>query len=132
MAREMHDTIGQSLASIKIELSLLKKKMTSPDGFDSSDARTRLDEIGTSLDETIASVKAISTELRPVFSISLGWRLQSSGNVKEFSRRLGIKCSYQIPKEELSLSTGASTALFRILQEALTNVVNTQKRIAFE
>jgi len=123
MAREMHDTIGQSLASIKIELSLLRKKMTSPDGFDSSDARIRLDEIGTSLDETIASVKAISTELRPGVLDKFGLAAAIEWQCEEFSRRLGIKCSYQIPKEELSLSTEASTALFRILQEALTNVV---------
>jgi len=123
MAREMHDTIGQALAGIKIELSLLRKKMTSPDGVDSDDVRTRLDEIGTSLDETIVSVKAISTELRPGVLDKFGLAAAIEWQCEEFSRRLGTKCSYQIPKEELSLSTEASTALFRILQEALTNVV---------
>jgi PAS domain S-box-containing protein len=123
VAREIHDTIGQSLASIKIELSLLRKRITSSDSFDSDEANKRLDEIGTSLDDTIASVKAIATELRPGVLDKFGLAAAIEWQCEEFSRRLGIKCGCNIPHEELSLSTEASTALFRILQEALINVV---------
>ena len=122
VAREIHDTIGQSLTSAKIELSLLKKKMTGSEEFDSNDGRKRLDEIGTTLDETLNSVKAIATELRPGVLDKFGLAAAIEWQCEEFSRRMDIKCSYDVPKEELVLNTEVSTALFRILQEALTNV----------
>jgi PAS domain S-box-containing protein len=122
LAREIHDTIGQSLTSTKIELALLKKRLTAPEGFDLNDASNRLDEIGTSLEETLNCVKAISTELRPGVLDKFGLAAAIEWQCEEFSRRMDIKCSCDVPQEELVLSTEVSTALFRILQEALTNV----------
>ena len=121
VARDIHDSLGQSLASIKIELSLLKKRINTSD-FDSTEVSKRLDEIGASLDETITSVKAIATELRPGVLDKFGLAAAVEWQCEEFSRRMGIECSCKVPLEELSLNAEVSTALFRILQEALTNI----------
>lgn len=121
VAREIHDTIGQSLASIKIEIGLLEKKLT--DKPDPDELKKRLDEISASLDETILSVKAIATELRPGVLDKFGLPAAIEWQCEEFSRRMEIECKCSVPILELNINAVISTALFRILQEALTNVV---------
>lgn len=123
VAREIHDTIGQSLASMKIEMGLLKKKLKSSEILDPIKLKKKLDEIGTSLDETILGVKAISTELRPAVLDKFGLAAAIEWQCEEFSRRMEIECKYEVPIVELNIRPEISTALFRILQEALTNVV---------
>ena len=122
VAREIHDTIGQSLASIKIEMGLLKKKLKTSDTLNPDELKERLDEIGASLDEAILSVKAIATELRPGVLDKFGLAAAVEWQCEEFSRRMEIECKCNVPILELNIGAEISTALFRILQEALTNV----------
>ncbi len=122
LAREMHDSIGQSLASIKIETRLLKKKFGSGE-IDLQEVQNRLDQISSSLDETIFSVKAISTELRPGVLDKFGLPAAVEWQCEEFSRRMEIECRCNVPRVEVMIKNEVATALFRILQEALTNVV---------
>jgi signal transduction histidine kinase len=121
VAREVHDTVGQSLASIKIEIGLLKKQLNDTSNLE--ELNQRLDEIGASLDETILSVKAISTELRPAVLDKFGLAAAIEWQCEEFSRRMEIECNCNVPSLELNITPEISTALFRILQEALSNVV---------
>ena len=120
VAREVHDTVGQSLASIKIEIGLLKKELN--DTSDLEELNKRLDEIGVSLDETILSVKAISTELRPAVLDKFGLAAAVEWQCEEFARRMKIECNCNVPILELNIASEISTTLFRILQEALSNV----------
>ena len=122
LSRELHDTIGQALASIKIQTALLRKHITSTGQIDVDHVAQVLDEIGRSIDETARSVKAISTELRPGVLDKFGLAAAIEWQCEEISRRLKIDCKASVPAEELQLPTQISTALFRILQEALTNV----------
>jgi PAS domain S-box-containing protein len=119
LAREIHDTIGQSLTSIKIEVALLQRKLKKAD---LETAETSLDEIVRSLDQTIQSVKSFATELRPGVLDKFGLAAAIDWQCTEFSRRMKIVCDCRLPAEELDLAPELSTALFRILQEALTNV----------
>jgi PAS domain S-box-containing protein len=119
LAREIHDTVGQSLTSIKIELALLKGKIKKAE-LETVD--TCLDEIIQSLDQTVQSVKTFATELRPAVLDKFGLSAAIDWQCTEFSRRLKIVCDCRLPMEELELAPELSTALFRILQEALTNV----------
>ena len=128
LAREMHDSIGQSLTSMKIELSLLRKKLSA--NADPNELAKRLDEIGSSLDETILSVKAISTELRPGVLDKFGLAAAIEWQCEEFARRMEIECKSNVPILEINVEPEVSTALFRILQEALTNVVRHSKATA--
>jgi PAS domain S-box-containing protein len=123
LARELHDTIGQSLASIKIETTLLRKKLGGKEEVDREELVNRLAELGSSLDETILSVKAIATELRPGVLDKFGLPAAIEWQCEEFARRMEIDCKCIVPAVEVNIKNEVSTALFRILQEALTNVV---------
>ena len=122
LSRELHDTIGQALASIKIQTALLKKNITSSGQVDVDHVAQVIDEIGRSVEETARSVKAISTELRPGVLDKFGLAAAIEWQCEETSRRLKIDCKAHVPQEELNIPAEISTALFRILQEALTNV----------
>jgi signal transduction histidine kinase len=75
------------------------------------------------LGETISAVKSLSTELRPGVLDKFGLTPAIEWQCKEFTRRSGIRCEFKAPRRKLSLSDEISTALFRILQEGLTNIV---------
>lgn len=122
VSRELHDTIGQTLASIKIQAAVLRKNITTSGHVDVDHVTRALDEIGRSLDETMRSVKAVSTELRPGVLDKFGLAAAIEWQCEEISRRLKIECKSNVPQQELKIPPEISTALFRVLQEALTNV----------
>jgi PAS domain S-box-containing protein len=122
IARELHDAIGQALASIKIQAALLKKNITTSEHVDVGHASQELDEIGRSLNETMRLVKTISTELRPGVLDKFGLAAAVEWQCQETSRRTKIDCRPNVPQEELKIAAQISTALFRVLQEALVNV----------
>ena len=118
LARELHDVFGQSLTSLKLDLSQVKKRL----GTSDSDIAARLNSASELIEKTIAQVKAISTELRPGVLDKFGLAAATEWQCQEFEHRSGIKCDCRLPQTEASLSPECSTALFRILQEALANV----------
>lgn len=89
-----------------------------------------LEEIGQSLDETMRTTKAISTELRPGILDKFGLAAAIEWQCEEISRRLKIDCRSNVPQEEMNIPPEVATALFRILQEALTNVAVHSKATA--
>lgn len=121
IAREMHDVFGQSLTSLRIDIAWMTTKLKNA-GSVTPAIDERLQDIDKLLNETIASVKRLSTELRPGVLDQFGLGAAIEWQCEEFSRRTGIKCDCRIPRKELALTPERSTALFRILQEALTNV----------
>ena len=118
-AREVHDEIGQHLAALNIQAYWLQGHPDSkPD-----EREERVEEMLHSISDAMGSVKAVATALRPValdalaFDEALRWYLRS------FERRSGIRASIEMG-ESMPLVTGPlATALFRILQEMLTNVL---------
>ena len=122
LAREMHDVLGQSLTSLKIEISWLRKSLKTSDETNRPSLEEKLNEISHLLNETISSVKALSTELRPGVLDQFGLAAAIEWQCEEFARRTRIKCVRKVPHGELAISAERSTTLFRILQEALTNV----------
>jgi PAS domain S-box-containing protein len=122
LARELHDSLGQSLTSIKIGLSLVQKELGQNGSKPKSEIAERFADINKQLSETIGAVKAISTELRPGVLDKFGLGAAIEWQCREFSRRTGIKSEFKAPRAKLDLPAEASTALFRILQESLTNI----------
>ena len=122
LSRELHDVLGQALTGINIELSLLKKKITHDEHLDRRGLSGKLDEINQQVSQALASVKALSTELRPGVLDKFGLVAAIEWQCEEFTRRYNIKSECSVPKSEFDLSPDLSTALFRILQEALINV----------
>jgi signal transduction histidine kinase len=78
-------------------------------------------------DESIRSVQAIATDLRPAVLDSLGLCAAVEWKARDFESHVGIQCQVELPKEELVVSRDVATATFRIVQESLTNVIRHAK-----
>jgi PAS domain S-box-containing protein len=118
IAREIHDELGQALTALKMDVFWLAKRLPK-----SQKAILEKTETMTGLiDTTIQSVKKISTELRPGLLDDLGLASALEWQAEEFQKHTEIKCKVAISPKDLSLGKEPSTAVFRIFQEALTNV----------
>ena len=121
LARELHDQLGQALAGIKIDLHWIGQHAgveREPGSVGAkADATMRL------VDDTIWRVRRLSSQLRPPVLDKLGLVAAIEWEVKEFERRAGIRTRVQSNAEHVALDPGRATAVFRMLQEALTNVV---------
>lgn len=132
IARELHDELGGALTALKMDLSLLKKRLLNIDG---EAALQRINSMSTFIDETIQTVRNISTELRPPVLDDLGLPAAIEWQAQEFQKRTGIRCEIASLWED-GLDAKTSTALFRIFQEILTNVARhaqaTRVKVALE
>ena len=119
LAREIHDELGQALTGLKLEVSYLSRRA----GVENPIMRSKLGEIGRMIDGTIASVRTLATDLRPHILDELGMLEAMRWQAEEFQKRTGIPCAVELPAEEIEWGADQATAMFRILQESLTNVV---------
>ncbi len=130
IAREIHDELGQSLTALKMDLSWLAKRL--PADQQSLLERTRT--ISDLVDRMIQSIWRITAELRPAILDELGLRAAIEWQAQEFQNRTAIRCRFLPGKEITDLDQDRSIAVFRIFQEALTNVARhaaaTRVRIA--
>ena len=118
VAREIHDELGQSLTVLKIQTALLLNKLKS----NQSELREKIGSIIELIDQTVESVQKISAKLRPGILDELGLVPAIEWQSQEFQNRTGIYCDYTLQKGEVIVSKDKATAIFRMLQEALTNV----------
>lgn len=118
IAREVHDELGQALTAIKMDLSWLNKRL--PKEQEAIIKKTG--EMSRLIGTTIQMVKRISTKLRPGVLDDLGLMAAIEWQVQEFQERTRIKCELPAEGEDINLDRDLATAVFRILQEALTNV----------
>lgn len=118
IAREIHDELGQALTVLKIDLSWIRKRLTQ----DQAPMIDRIDAMVRIIDKTIMAVKKISSDLRPGLLDDLGLSAAIEWQSEEFEKRTGILCSVRIEPKDVSFDKDRNTALFRILQEALTNI----------
>jgi PAS domain S-box-containing protein len=119
LARELHDELSGTLTALKMDLSLLPDRAAK----DHNLFLEKLSSMSEHIDRTLARVHAIVTELRPVVLDKFGLVAAIEWQAGEFQDRSGIACETHLPSEEISLDSDRSTAIFRILQEALTNVI---------
>jgi PAS domain S-box-containing protein len=117
IARELHDDLGQILASLRMDLTLLQQA----DGT-SSDSLRLMAGMEQNLLTAIASLRRIATNLRPRALDEGGLYFALKGLCEDFVERYGIHCTLLADEAELRLDDTASTAIFRIVQEALTNI----------
>jgi two-component system, NarL family, sensor histidine kinase UhpB len=123
VAREIHDELGQVLTALKINLDWLERKLGVRDNDPSlNPLLDRVVESAEIADSAISSVQKIASELRPSSLDNLGLAAALEQEAQRFQQRTGIKCQVRLPETGLELPAGAATAVFRIFQEALTNV----------
>jgi len=118
MAREVHDELGQALTGLKMDLAWLQKHT----GPKQKDLLQKFRDMSNLLDTTIQGVRRIATELRPGMLDDLGLVPAMEWQLQEFQKRSGIRCRFTSSLEEVAVDAEDTTALFRILQETLTNV----------
>ena len=114
IARELHDELGQRLTALKLELASLKAGSRTP--------AARVGAMLEMLDDTVASVRRISADLRPLMLDDLGLNAAIEWLARDVARRTGIEVAVQLEDSDPKLDDRATIALYRMVQEALTNV----------
>jgi signal transduction histidine kinase len=114
IARELHDSLGQDLTAAKITLDMLAQEL--------EDESAHLREARKLVDRCISDTRTLSHLLHPPLLDEAGFVSAARWYVEGFGRRSGIDTKLELPDHLRRLPRGAETALFRILQEALTNV----------
>ncbi len=118
ISREIHDELGSSLTAIKIQASLIGNKLKSDERL----LAEKITSVLTIIDRMAEAIHRISAKLRPGILDELGLLPAIEWQCQEFAVQTGIKCSCEMPAEDIILQRDISTAVFRIFQEALTNV----------
>jgi PAS domain S-box-containing protein len=120
ISREIHDVLGQALTALKLDLTLIRRSLVS-DGLAEQSAKVH--EIERAVNRIIRTVRKISTDLRPGILDELGVAAAIEWMAKDFQNRTGIGCKVTIQAVDKISDTVRTTAIFRIVQEALTNVM---------
>ncbi|PYJ57526.1 MAG: hypothetical protein DME24_18820 [Verrucomicrobia bacterium] len=124
IAREVHDELGQTLTALKMDLAWLDKKMAEANTAAAlRPLQHKTKTLPVSVDQIISMVRKIATELRPPVLDELGLEAAIEWQIREFEKRTGIECQFKPGSRHLNLDPERATAVFRIFQETLTNII---------
>jgi PAS domain S-box-containing protein len=121
IARELHDELGQALTVIKFDVARVRRQIATADG----NAGKYLDElgkIGVAIDAAMARTRHLVLELRPPDLEMLGLSVTIEAHLCEFVERTGLACDWDL-EHGLDIDERSSLTVFRVLQEALTNII---------
>ena len=118
IARELHDELGQALTALRIDLRWLSGKS----GSLGEPAAARVAAALGVVEQSIVSLRRISEDLRPAMLDSLGLAAAVEHHLTKFSERTGVIGELRMNREEFELEDRVATTVFRVVQEALTNV----------
>jgi signal transduction histidine kinase len=119
IAREVHDELGQMLTGLKLQLTWLASRLPKHSSLLHEKSRS----MAANIDKTIQSIRRIATELRPGLLDTAGLSAALEWQASQFQTQTGIVCEVKAETKETPWSQDLNTAFFRILQEALTNVI---------
>jgi signal transduction histidine kinase len=119
LAREIHDELGQAMTALKMDMAWLNRRLDPKQ--ESLHEKTRSME--GLIDATIRTVQRLSGELRPGLLDDLGLSAAIEWQSEEFQKRTGVPCAVCVDLQDTTLSREHTTALFRVFQETLTNVI---------
>jgi signal transduction histidine kinase len=119
IARELHDTLGSNLTAINMDLNWINKRLTDA----RPELRERLQRSLQMLSDTVELKHEVIEGLRPSHLDNLGLAFAIKSHCREFTRRTGVPCEVEVEEDFDDLDPSWSIALYRIAQEALTNVV---------
>jgi PAS domain S-box-containing protein len=118
IARELHDELAQALTALKMDVNWIAERAA--DGNDVLEEK--LAAMQSMLDDTVAATRRISADLRPLMLDDLGLVPAVEWLVQGFTERSGVACELKVDEAQLDLGEPHASAVFRILQESLTNV----------
>ncbi|MDQ1729190.1 MAG: hypothetical protein QOD33_1315 [Pyrinomonadaceae bacterium] len=124
IAREVHDELGATLSSLRWYLEDVDEAISAAGGPSQiAELRQKIAAMISLTDTTVNAVRRIASELRPMALDALGLTETIEWQAREFQERTGIDVDCDCDQETSDLSGEQSTAVFRILQEALTNIL---------
>jgi signal transduction histidine kinase len=124
IAREIHDQLGSTLTGLRWDLEELERSLSDLSApYDPDELKHKIAAMMRLTDQTVDTVRRIASELRPSILDDLGLVEAVAWQAQRFQARTGIICRVECFLESVDLSPDQSTAVFRILQEALTNVL---------
>jgi signal transduction histidine kinase len=118
MAREIHDQLGQTLTALRLDVAWLGRRLDTS----APQVLEKLDRMGALVDSTVESVQVIARNLRPPLLDDVGLAAALEWQAREFEERTGIACRLSLERDNLQLDAERAIAVFRLVQEALTNV----------
>ncbi|MEJ2038305.1 MAG: histidine kinase, partial [Desulfosarcinaceae bacterium] len=119
IAREIHDEFGQCLTILKMDLAWLNKQLSPKLG----EIVEKMQSMSQVIEEALKNLHAVTAELRPVILDDFGLAAAIEWQIDEFRKRSGINCNLESNGFEPDLPKDQATALFRIFQETLTNIL---------
>ncbi|MDJ0762243.1 MAG: sensor histidine kinase [Myxococcota bacterium] len=126
IARELHDELGQLLTSIKIDAAILERNLTS-DATVGPGTEQRARTIAEVATKSIGTVQRITKELRPSMLDGIGLVPTIEWMVSEFAKRTDVHVAFNGHVKRPDLDRSLATAIYRIIQESLTNVARHAK-----
>ena len=128
LSRELHDELGGLLVAARMDLSWLEERIASGDG----EVRSYFQRVQDALQSGVDIKRRVIESLRPTLLDNLGLVPALRWQVAEMCERAGLKALERYPEEALSLTPEASIAVFRIVQEALANILKHARATAVE
>jgi signal transduction histidine kinase len=122
IARDIHDHIGQTLTAVKMDVAHVRRQI---DGVSPGLAEVdeRLGSMADLLDLAVQDLRRVATELRPHILDDVGVLAAIEWQLRDFERRTGLICAFASEVATIDMPTSHATAVYRIVQEALTNIM---------
>ncbi len=128
IAREIHDELGQQLTGLKMDASWIAKNISPSE----KPVQQKIMTMMSLIDDTVKTVRRISSELRPGILDDLGLIPALEWQSQEFEKRTGIKTTFHAGVKYFNPERNLSTNIFRVYQEALTNIARHSKATEVE
>jgi signal transduction histidine kinase len=119
LSRELHDELGGLLVAARMDLSWLQQRLPTSD----PSIEQRFKRIHDSLSAGVDLKRRVVEELRPTLLDNMGLFTALRWQFKETCRRTGLRCTETIPESEIKFTPDAAIGIFRVAQEALTNIL---------
>jgi PAS domain S-box-containing protein len=132
LARELHDELGQGLTALQIDLAWLDGHLRTAGLADLPVLRDKIAAMVPRAERLIETTQAISSTMRPGVLDDLGLVAAIEWLAADFEKRTGLACMATLPASDIALDLGLAVVLFRIVQEALTNVIRHAKATRVE
>jgi len=123
LSRELHDELGGLLVAARMDVSWLEEKLPSSD----ADVQAHFKRVHEALQAGVELKRRVVENLRPTLLDNLGLFPALRWQVSDLCGRAGLNCSERYPNAELNISPEAAIAIFRVVQESLTNIVKHAK-----